>query len=400
MKTNLITLKRLLLAGAVLVMFAGCNSAPKQESSKEQAVKQWNTARAGVMHSLARDQFQTGNFDKARGTVDEALKVDPDSVPLYVLSARIAIEQNRLDVADRQLAEARKRDEKNAEALYLSGVVAQRWQKLDEALSYYSKASDAQPTELAYLMARAEMLVQLNRRPEALSALQDKVIFFEHSAPLRDAVGQLLMQERRYPEAAEMFRQATILTADDFSIRERYALALFQSGDAKSAAIELEKVVAHEPYDRRADLFTIMGESYLQTNRLVEARQAFQKAVDLDSSSTQAWLGLSKSSLALNDLRRAESSAKRAVSIAPERADTYLMLGYVRLKQARFDESIQSFQTASSLDPTDSVALCLIGQALEKKGKHEEALSWYGRALKMNPRDEMAQKMLSSAQIE
>lgn len=400
MNNKLITMKRLLLAGAVLVLFAGCNSAPSQPSSREQATKQWNAARAGVMHSLARDQFQTGNFDKARGTVDEALAVDPESIPLYVLSARIAIEQNRLDHADKQLAEARKRDEKHAETLYLSGVVAQRWQKLDEALDYYSRASDAQPTELAYLMARAEMLVQLNRRTEALSALQDKVIFFEHSAALRDAVGQLLMQEQRFAEAAEMFRQATVLVADDWSMRERLALALFRAGDSRSAARELEKVVAHEPFDRRADLFAIMGESYLQAGRLAEGRQAFQRAVDLDSSSTQAWLGLSKSSLALNDHRRAESSAKRALSISPERADVHLMLGYLRLKQNRSDEAIQSFNTALTLDPTDSVALCLIGQAMEQKGRHEEALAWYGRALKVNPRDEMAQKMLSSAQIE
>ncbi len=401
MKTYFNSLKHLVLAGAVIAVLTGCNSTPdRQKTQREEANKQWSQARAGVMHNLARDQFQVGNFDKARTTVDEALAIDPDSVALYVLSARIAIEQNRLDVADKQLAEARKRDEKSADALYLSGVVAQRWQKLDQALDYYTQASDAQPTELAYLLARSEMLVMLNRRPEAISALQDKVIYFEHSAAIRDAVAQLHMQDKRYDKAADLFRQASVLASDDMGIRERLATAQFYAADHKSAADTLGKLLVKEPYTDRPDLFTIFGEAQLAIGRNVEARQAFQKATDLDSSSVAAWLGLTKAALSLNDVRRAEGAVRRAASLSPELSDVHLMLGYVRLKQGRSDEARRSFETATSLDPKDSVSLCMIGHVLEKQGKHDEALMWYARALKVNPQDELALRMMATAQID
>ena len=52
---------------------------------------------------------------------------------------------------------------KDPEADYLSGVVNQRWQKTEVALAFYTAASDKDPGELAYIMARSEMLVAPNR---------------------------------------------------------------------------------------------------------------------------------------------------------------------------------------------------------------------------------------------
>jgi tetratricopeptide (TPR) repeat protein len=393
-------LKCLLLCGAAVAALTGCNGASdKQKTQREAATAQWNQARAGVMHSLASDQFKTGNFDKARATVDEALKIDPANINLHILAARISIEQNRLDLADQQLTEARKLNEKNAEALYLSGVVAQRWQKLELALDCYAKASDAQPTELAFLLARSEMLVMLNRRPEALSALQDKVIYFEHSAALRDAVGQLHMQDAKYTQAADMFRQASVLAGDDLTIRERLGTAQFFAGDYRTAADTISRLVENEAYATRTELFVMLGESHLQNGQLVQARQAFQKATDLNAASTPAWLGLGKAALALNDLQRAEGAIRRALSLSPENADAHLSLGYLRLKQDRASEAIRSFRMASQLNPEDAVSLCMIGHVYEKQGKPGEALAWYGRALKVNPRDELALRLMATAQI-
>ncbi len=393
-------IKSLLLVSAVVAATCGCDSAPKKDpTQKEAAVKQWNQARAGVMHSLASDQFKTGNFDKARATVDEAMGIDPDNVHLRILSAQISIEQNRLDLADKQLAEALKRDEKNAEALYLSGVVAQRWQKMEQALDYYVRASDAQPAELAYLLARAEMLVMLDRRPEAMSAVKDKLIYFEHSAALRDAVGQFYMNERQFTEAADMFRQASVLATDDLGIRERLASAQFFAGDYQAAADTLSKLLATDTYRDRAELHIMMGESHLQLRQNVDARQSFATATELNAASVPAWMGLGKAALAMNDLRRADGAVRRAISLAPENADAQLMLGYLRMKEERFDDAVRAFDTASRLDPTDSVGLCMIGHIHESRGKADEALVWYGRALKVNPRDQMALRMMATAQI-
>lgn len=389
-------------AAAGLLLIGGCAGDGKSNNAtqREVAQKQWNQARAGVMHSLARDQFRTGSLDKARQTCDQALAMDPDSVPLLILSAQIAMEQSQLEVADAALVKARTLQPKNGEALYLSGVVAQRWQKHEDACNFYTAAADAQPTELAYLMARAEVLVLLDRRPEALAILREKVPYFENSAALRDAVGQLLMQERKYDEAVEMFRQASVLATEEIGVRERLALAYFHTANYRDCADTLRRLVQDEPYRTRADLFIALGESQLAINQNVESRMSFQRATELDPSSVAAWMGLTKAALTLGDLRRAELAAHKAVALAPNRADAHLTFGYVRLKQQRLEEALISFRRASAIDPNDSVSLSMIGYVLGNQGRHAEAMGYYGKALQVNPKDELAAQLMVSAPLD
>src|SRR5918993_44627 len=234
--------------GIALVLGAAGCSGTKQPTQKQKATQDWNRARANVMYGLAKDQYATGNLDAARKTTDDAQRLDQENGPLRVLSAKLAIEEGNLDLADKELAKARKLNPKNAEADYLSGVVNQRWQKPEVALEFYSAAAEKQTGELAYLLAKSEMLVFLGRQEEALRLLQAKVVYFESSAVIRDAVGQLLMQFKKYDEAATVLRQATILATDDLIIQEHLGVALYFAGKYAEAIEPLRKVSKNEAY--------------------------------------------------------------------------------------------------------------------------------------------------------
>jgi tetratricopeptide (TPR) repeat protein len=370
------------------------------ETQKDQMKRQWASARANVMANLATEQYDNGNFDQARKTCNEALAMDPENVPLRVLSAKIAIEQGNLELADKELVTARRIDAKSAEADYLSGVVCQRWQRAQEALDFYRSASEKQPSELAYLMAQAEMLVALNRSDEAISLLQAKVVFFEHSATIRDAVGQLLMQKGKYAQAVEVLHQASILATDDQNIREHLALAYVRNKQHREAADLIHRLVKDDRYARRGDLYLALGECHLQLGRPRDARDAFDTATQCDPRNGAAWIGLGKAALQLNDLRRAEVSLKRGLSAEPGSSEANLLVGYVRLRQNKFDDALASFRKASALDPADTTSLCMIGYALEKTGRSDEALRHYAQALKMRPGDELATRLMADIRLD
>lgn len=203
----------------------GCNSsltkAPRNQ--KQEMTEQWNTARSGVLASLATEQYGNGNLVKARESVDNAIKMSPKIAALHVLSGKIAIEQGQLELAQKELQLATLQDPRIAEADYLLGVVFQRWQQPDKAYEQYESASAKAPAELAYVLASAEMLVDMNRPDDALNMLQAKADQFEHSPEIRDEMGQLLVGKRQYPQAVKVLREATMLAADDQSIREHLA---------------------------------------------------------------------------------------------------------------------------------------------------------------------------------
>jgi Flp pilus assembly protein TadD len=368
-------------------------------TAKEHAEANWKGARSSVMFTLAQDQYKSGAFDKARQTVDEATKLTPDSVPLRILSAKLAIEQGQLERADKELQVAREQGPNEAEAFYLSGVVCQRWQKDELAYDYYRAAVEKAPTELGYLMAQSEMLVAMDRSDEALTLLQSRVVYFEHSAGIRDAVARLLMQKGRYREAVDLFRQATILTPDENSFREGLGMALYYAKQHKDAADVLGKLVALEQYGERADLRLALGESQLQCGKPRDARENLEVAARVQPSNPGVWLGIARAALESNDLKRAETGIKKSLALRPESPEAYLLLGYVRLRQEKLHESLKAFTKANTLDRKDPVSVCMIGYVFERLGRNDAAVKCYAKALQLKPNDQMASQLMAGVNL-
>src|SRR5688572_178214 len=105
MRTKLLILGFALTTAIALA--TGCANGKKEPTIKQKAEAQWAGARSSVLASLAQDQYKSGSFDKCRKTVDDALALTPESAPLRILSAKLAIEQGQLERADQELAVAR-----------------------------------------------------------------------------------------------------------------------------------------------------------------------------------------------------------------------------------------------------------------------------------------------------
>jgi tetratricopeptide (TPR) repeat protein len=377
----------------------GCDSAKPTQTQSEMAQKQWSQARSGVLATLASDQYRNGNFDKCQATLDEALRLTPDNANLHILAARLAIEQGSLEMAETHLEQAKKLDPTNPEADYLTGVVLQRWQQPQQAYEAYDAAVKKNPDELSYLMAKSEMLVVLNRPVEALELLQAKVVYFEHSAAIRDAVGQLLVQQGRYGEGIAALRQASILAGDDQTIREHLALALYFAKQYADAAEDLAALLKDPAYAKRADLFAALGQCQSQCGRLPEARESLDTATDLDASCAGYWLSLGRVALQVNDLPTAEMAAGRSLKIEADSSEAQCLLGYVRLRQGKFAQASTAFAAAGQIDPADTVSICMQGYVLEKMGRAAEATRFYEQALKIKPKDALASQLLASAEL-
>ena len=387
------------VAAALLITLAtgGCAASKKKQSKEAQA--RWNGARANVLCSLAQDQFKAGAFDACRKTLTDALKMDPRNPRLHVLAGKLALEQGQLEQAERELELARKFAPNDPEGYYLAGVIYQRWQKPERAYEFYTAAADKNPIEIQYLLARAEMLVEMERQPEALTLLQGKVQYYENNAAIRDAVGQLLTQAGRFREAVEMFREASVLEDSELGFKERLGLAMFYDKQYFDAADVLAKLVQREGYGERADLLSALGECQLQMNKPRDARQSFDLATQHAPSNVKAWLGLGRAAMEVKDFRRAELALKKAQSLDQRSAEAQLLTGYLRLRQGKMRDALAAFQQASKLDPKDAVAVSMMGYVYEKSGKPDVAAKYYGKALKLNPKDPLASKLMAGVDL-
>src|SRR5579862_7301248 len=110
--------KQLLIATLAIASLTGCGSTTKTPTQKEVAVKQWNDARAAVLGSLAKSQYESGDFDKSQQSITQALALAPQNAQLHILAARLHIEQGQLEDADKELTLARQFAPTSAEVDY------------------------------------------------------------------------------------------------------------------------------------------------------------------------------------------------------------------------------------------------------------------------------------------
>lgn len=391
-------LLKIVIGPALLAcMLSGCAETSKDSTAtaKATAEKNWNDARSMVLVGLAQDQYKNGNFEKSRATIDQAIAMQPENSAAHILSGKLYIETGSLEAAERELELARKDDAKSAEAEYLSGVVYQRWQQPQRALEFYQYACDKAPAELAYVMAKGEMLVAMGRRDEALPMLQAKATYFEHSGEIRDEIGLLLEQDGRYPEAVEMFRHAQILSEDDLTIKEHLAMALFYAKEYSESAQLMSDLLTSEKFNHRPDLLSVLGECQLQTGHADDAVQSFQQASDMTPDAVSVWLGLGRAELQIYNLRRTEFALRKCLALDDNNGEAHLMMGYAELRLNELKNAYASFSRASELDPKDSTCICMMGVTLDRMGRKQEAAQCYQRALKVSPGDDMASKLLA-----
>ena len=145
---------------------------------------------------------------------------------------------------------------------------------------------------------------------------------------------------------------------------------------------------AHELYLHGLTLLAARGPG------LLEARNSFQKAVNLDASYAQAWAALAVAELILPSyglesfdaaLPRGESAAQRALSLDSNTASAHVAVGLANTFRCRWPEADQAFRRALLLAPEDAEAINQYAQFLSAVGQLEPSLREIERAQQLDP---------------
>jgi tetratricopeptide (TPR) repeat protein len=196
--------------------------------------------------------------------------------------------------------------------------------------------------------------------------------------------------ERRYSEA-ETFRVAGDLKSAEAGYRDVIAGAASevaalhrQNGDVSGAVALLRFANAVSP--NNATLLTQTAIAYLAASDLTNAKVAAEKAIAIDSHSTEALNVLGKVKFAAGDYAGAATQFEAALAIHAEDFDSAYSLALANLKQNKVGNAGVIFdEMLASMKATPELAL-LIGNAYRETGHYVQAEASYQRALKLNPK--------------
>ena len=395
-----------LAAAALFTVLPACNSDQQsnREKWKDDATARWNIVKSSIAIQMAEDQFNAGQLGLAQKTIEEAMAKDMKNPQLWLMGGRIALEKSELETAYQRLAKSIEYGEekeeyskkKKAEPHYFQGIVDQRWQRYDSALEKYTFAYERDPENVAYFLAKVEMMVQLDQLTEASTELESKTTYFDQNATVRALLGHVYRRQGNHEKAALWFKQASMLAPEDMKLKEEVARSQMEVGRFGEAARGFNELINTEYGEKRTDLHRLLAESYVKAGKLHEAKDQYTTLTNLDRTSVHDWSKLGELSYRLGDEGTALQAANRLINLAPDDHRGYLLAGMVWNKRDRLDRALSMFDRAADLAPNDTTPLILRGIALQKNDRAGAAADAYKQALSIDPENKRAKHLLSS----
>jgi serine/threonine-protein kinase len=121
------------------------------------------------------------------------------------------------------------------------------------------------------------------------------------------------------------------------------------------------------------------------TGKYEEAATEFKRAIELDPTTDQAYIGLAQVYTKLNKLEDAEKTFQRLILLRPQYYRGYSALGSFYLQQAQYDRAVPMFLKVSELAPESFQGYSNLGAAYLYLGRDADAITMFERSIKIRP---------------
>ncbi|MBS0346800.1 MAG: PEP-CTERM system TPR-repeat protein PrsT [Proteobacteria bacterium] len=381
--------------------------------------------RAEVLAMRATAHADLGNMPEAFRAIEAARQADPKSLAPLRAEIDLALRDRNGARARKALDTALGMAPADPQLLHLKGTLLQSGGDVRGALDYFGKALAADPRQLDALIARASLLLDLQRPDEAMRDL-DLAGGLVQREPRVAYLRSLVYAARGDSKASRaQLEEVTALVdilPDDFVTRQPPLLMLgglasYATARGERARMLLERYVQRMPNDpagrkllaniyleagdsaRVADLLepmlrsgdvdpqalTTLAALRMQQRRYREAAEALEAAARVSGDHPGimaqrgfALLGSQQSDLGLQALRRAFDKEPRQINVASALSTLYLRRGDHRA-------ALQVAETLVKGLPGEGLAYNLLGAVQAASGRPVEARNAYLKAVALAP---------------
>jgi serine/threonine-protein kinase len=213
---------------------------------------------------------------------------------------------------------------------------------------------------------------------------------------VQDDITRTIISELRLALAADGARGRAIAGTKNLDAYDAYLQGLYllehrgsgvpRSIDFFSAAIAKDSGFAR-PYAALSEALELLPYFTLTSAPSVEARAvaAAQRAIQLDSTVSQAHVGLALAHDHAFRWKEAEAEYRRAVTLDSNSAIAEMQYGRHLMQRNRIAEAMERFRHSAKLDPLFGTALVWLGHAYALAGQYDSAVAIGRRARDFDP---------------
>lgn len=169
-----------------------------------------------------------------------------------------------------------------------------------------------------------------------------------------------------------------VLTSNSFEAGLRF----LDNGDYETARVQFDQVLQNEP--EAVDAYYYIGESYRLEQKYEKAGEAYQQAIEINSSFAPAFLGRARARLGLDPGANVLADLDNAIALDPLFTEAYIERAAYQIGRGNYNAALSDLETALELNPNLPLAWMYLAQAQLGAGDAEEALQ---SALKANQLD-------------
>ncbi|MFS0735942.1 tetratricopeptide repeat protein [Sphingomonas sp. 1P06PA] len=241
------------------------------------------------------------------------------------------------------------RDPHDADALTLSGLVAQRTGDAAEAVAAFGQARDADPANPARIGNHAIALKQAGRFAEAIAAFEAALAIRPAAAVTLANLGSCLIAAERATEAERVLRQAVAAKPD------------------------------------HGEAWNSLGVALVRQRRAAEAIDAYRRALAIRPGHIEATLNLIDALIAAGDAEKAEPLSREMQRLHPANPRAANQLAGLLERSGEREAAIQIYREAFARGPINHPIGVNLATALIAAGRDAEALPVLDRLIAALP---------------
>jgi len=283
-------------------------------------------------------------LDRAEATVAKAVSINPDAVPVLLVSSEVDRRHGRYEAALHQLARATEIAPEDPETWRRLAYCYEQANRPEEALATYQKAIQAQPN------------------------------YYRHHLDF----GSFYWHRGQFERAETQYRRVVDIAPNLASGHMNLGLALVQEGRFSEAE---QQLLAALNLRRSPNLLLNIGALYYEEERFEEAAQYFQLSLAAGVTVPMQYRNLGDANRhlgRLKDTRDAYSQGRKLVEQEitrnPRRAESHVLLGYFSAFLGDRQRADFEISQALAIEPESATVMRDAAIAYESMGQREEAL--------------------------
>uniref|UniRef100_A0A8D3BNL9 dolichyl-phosphate-mannose--protein mannosyltransferase n=1 Tax=Scophthalmus maximus TaxID=52904 RepID=A0A8D3BNL9_SCOMX len=290
----------------------------------------------------------------------------------------------------------------------------------EEAERYYRKALDTNPQHNRALFNLGNLLKSKGKEKEAEALLVDSIRFGPHFADAYSSLASLYAEQRRFPEANDIYRKGIENCPDNSDLHNNYGVFLVDTGEGEQAAAHYQRAVRLKPahyvamvnlgrllrssndnkaaeswykralqVTRKVDILTPLGALYYNTGRYEEALQVYREAAALQPDNTDIWLALAQVLAMASRTTEAEKMTLDIISREGSCIECYRLLSAIYSKRGNFTEALDALDRALQHNPSDLTVRAELyfskGNQLREMNQLDQAFESYKKTVELKP---------------